>query len=121
MTASVYQFNEASPAGLTEEILDLVRTPEREDHYKPAMPEVGDQINVFNGETVVQMTVESTTVNEVSASDLCGFNYLLEPFRWTESFGDVWKSKTSMRNKKTAGWGSKCCKKGEKLCLKKAA
>lgn len=115
---NVLQFNETI-SKYTPEIMDLLNAPE-EEYYQPDL-KVGDSVNVFNTEAIVVMTVEGIDGKEFTLSDHCGFRYLAEAWRWTEDLGVVLKTKTSMRSKKAAGWGTKCCKEAKRLSLKKVA
>lgn len=107
MNTARLQFNEGIK--FSNEIMELLALPE-EKYYQPDLS-VGDTVNVFDGERIVSMTVanmEGNVVKEYTLMDLCGFFYLAEAWRWTEDLGDVLKTKTSLRNKRTAGYGTHC-------------
>ena len=120
MNTNILQFTES--ANLDSLLLDLLQQKD-EAYYQPKLV-VGDTVNVFDGDQLTCMTIMMITgknVKEYTLQDSCGFMYLAESWRWTEDLGDILKTKTSMRHKRNAGWGVKCCCSVKTLSLKKAA
>ena len=92
---------------LSQEIIDLMNSP-ADDFYEPDLV-IGDSVNVFNHEEIVSMTIEKIDGKQFTLTDRCGFMFLAEIWRWSEQFGDVLRTKTSMRNARKAGWKNTCC------------
>lgn len=107
MNTARLQFNDG--VKFSEEIMTLMALPD-EKYYQPDLS-VGDTVNVFDGESIVSMTVADVSgdvCKEYTLQDLCGFFYLAEAWRWTEDLGDILKTKTSLRHKRSAGHDSRC-------------